>query len=84
MRARVASLVDNPEVLARYGGAPQSRGEDYELLIVTTQALESSFAPLADYYAARGIRAVTHTMEDIRASESGVDDAEKVRQRIHG
>ncbi|MEW6742744.1 MAG: C25 family cysteine peptidase [Planctomycetota bacterium] len=81
-RARVAALVANPEGLQWYGAPAPSPSDDYELLIVTTGELSSAFTPLVDFYAARGIRAQIHLMGQIRASEPGIDDAEKVRNRI--
>jgi hypothetical protein len=62
------AMVDNPEVLSTYphsGGAPLPQ---YELLILTTNALKNSFTPLKNAHDAHGVPTVIKTLFDVGGS----------------
>ncbi len=50
-----------------------------EYLIVTGQALVDAFAPLAKWKTMKGLTAETVTMDEVLATSTGIDDAEKLR-----
>lgn len=61
--------VDNPENVASYRSAGKMGREDYDLLIITTSALASSFQPLKDYHDTTGIATQIHTTNDVGSSD---------------
>ncbi|MEW6359898.1 MAG: C25 family cysteine peptidase [Planctomycetota bacterium] len=94
-RARILDLVDNPWALGDLsgdGGESVAGGSDggdtllgagnYTYVIITSQALEETFAGLRDHKEGRDVSATIVTTEDIYANYSGVDQAEKVRNFI--
>ncbi|MBN1433387.1 hypothetical protein JW921_01415, partial [Candidatus Fermentibacterales bacterium] len=50
-----------------------------EYLIITSEALESAFEPLAEYKTTKGVPAAIVTVEYINANYSGVDEAQRIR-----
>jgi len=50
-----------------------------EYLIVTGQALVAAFAPLVKWKTMKGLTAETVTMDEVLATSTGIDDAEKLR-----
>ncbi len=93
-RQRVLELVDNPETIELYGDAePTATGGStmlpaagqYEYVIVTSSALESSFQPLVEQKIGRGLTATIVTTDYIDANYSGTetgDAADRVRNFI--
>jgi hypothetical protein len=81
---RVSRLVANPGDLSRYDGlAPLVDPADaFEYLIITAEQFTGDLAPLRDFYTRRGIRARIMTVEEISASYSGVDTAERIRNAV--
>jgi hypothetical protein len=90
--ADIRPLVENPEVLQSYQessdlkqqalSASSTSTEQYLYIIITNQALRSSFQPLIDSKVARGIGATIVTKEDIEANYEGRDVQEKIRNCI--
>jgi len=94
--ARVASFVDNPDMLGEYdastpgnGLAPQPAGaaqalsaESYDYLLITSNALVSSFDPLVNQKLADGLSVKTETTENIYAKYAGTDNPERIRNFI--
>ncbi|KYK28427.1 MAG: hypothetical protein HXS48_21410 [Theionarchaea archaeon] len=77
----VAGMVDNPEMVSTYENGPTPlQTEQY--IIITNNALESTFQRLADYKACFINGAGVYTVSWITAAYTGVDDAEKVRNFI--
>lgn len=64
----VSSKVDNPATISSYAAAKRS-GKSYDLLIITTPSLASSFAPLKDFHDTTGILTEIHTTVDIGSSD---------------
>jgi len=62
----VINKVDNPEVVNSYRRQTMSPlAEQYDLLILTTNALKTDFQRLAQFHNARGTKTIIKTMEDI-------------------
>lgn len=85
--SRVRRLVANPQQLDSYPVIKDGRAPDYRYLVVTSQALASCPGPnnlqtLLDDKETRGISTRLETVESIRASYQGRDDAEKIRAFI--
>ncbi len=72
-----ASRVDNPEMITSYQAAPRIGRAKFDLLIITTVSLASSFQPLADYHNANGIATTIRTTLDV-----GSTNPDDVRQYI--
>ncbi len=84
-RNRLSRIVANPGDLSLYDHERPRLGssaDDYEYLIITQDSLESCFAPLADFYTRRGIRAKIMTTGFIDLNFTGSDPAERVRAAI--
>ena len=82
---RVAEFVDNPQAAAAYADLLRARAAPttaYDYLLVTRSALMADFAPLVSQKTAGGLAVKTETVENILASQPGVDDAEKLRNYI--
>jgi len=76
----VAQKVDNPDMAIRYQQEctpSSSHLEQYDLLIITTDALKSGFEPLKQAHDATGTATVIKTLTDIGAS-----DLESIRNYI--
>jgi hypothetical protein len=82
VRSRVAGLVDNAGELLAYGAEDKSKDADYDYVIITNQAMESTFQTLADHKTRRGVKTTIKMVEDILSEYSGVDDADKIRNFI--
>ena len=74
---QVMAKVDNPQTARTYAGAGTGVSRAYDLLILTTPTLESSFVPLKNYHDAHGIATEIHTTSDV-----GSTDPDDVRDYI--
>jgi len=91
-RELVAEIVDNPDALATYGGAPEpvqlssvvDPNQGYDYAVITGQQFVNGWAPFIQYKNDIGIRTVLVTVEDIyaEAAYNGDDDADEVRNFI--
>jgi hypothetical protein len=81
VRGTVAAWVDNPEAAAKLADSPVS-ADDYEYLVVTTNALKNCFGAFIDFNRRRCLRTKVAAKEDIRAHTTGIDDQEKIRNYI--
>lgn len=75
----VLSKVDNPSIADSYAAAGKRGDRAYDLLIITTSALASSFQPLKMYHDANGISTQIVTTETI-----GSTDPDDIRDYIAG
>jgi len=73
----VQKRVDNPETVSSYWSAVSPRDRSYDLLIITTSSLASSFQPLKNYHDSTGILTEIHTTDDV-----GSNDPDDVRAYI--
>ena len=78
---KVERLAQNPEAVQEYKTRGRSIG-GYELLVITPQQWVSHFNEYVAFYEARGLRTHVTALEDILASFSGRDNAEKMRYYI--
>ena len=69
--------VDNPEMTDSYFASGISKSKSYDMLIITTSALASSFQTLKDYHDTTGILTEIHTTESI-----GSTDPDDIRDYI--
>jgi hypothetical protein len=79
-RNEVNQKVDNPEMSLQYSeecSPSPSLRDQYDLLIITTDALKSGFEPLKQAHDASGVNTVIQTLTDIGAS-----DLESIRNFI--
>jgi hypothetical protein len=76
----VRTKIDNPEVADSYTAGPVRGGRAYDLLIITTSSLMSSFLPLKDYHDTTGLLTEIHTTTDI-GSSSPDDIRDYIRDR---
>ena len=60
--------VDNPADLSFYPKNPVAPLEDYDLLILTTDALKDSFIPLKEYHDLNSVSTLIRTMTDVGGS----------------
>ncbi len=74
--------VDNIEIAGLYPAVIQDRDEEWDMVIITNAALESSFQVLEDFKNRRGIRTRIETTEWIYANYTGTDNQDKIRNYI--
>ena len=76
--------VDNGAVAHTYTGKiPRFvQSEEYDLLIITSEALMDSFLPLKQAHDAEDLKTLIYTVEDIYSEYSGVDEPEMIRNFI--
>jgi hypothetical protein len=67
--AQVRRRVDNPEVADSYEAAGTSGARSYEMLILTTDALAPSFAPLKAYHDGQGLATEIRTLTEVGSSD---------------
>jgi PKD repeat protein len=90
---RVRALVDNPQLLASYPttaldsgfsatSSLVSPGDPCDYVVITSQALSSTFESLVDWKVSKGLTARVYATEDIYAEYAGDDDAERIRNFI--
>ncbi len=77
----LASIIQNTDEIAQYPTSSRS-SDSYDLLFITPSSYEASFDTLVNFYAPRGLKAKVATCEDIYATMSGSDNAEKIRNYI--
>ena len=82
VRSRVASVVDNASRLSTYGPERRAKDDEYDYVIITNEAMESTFQTLADHKTRRGVKTTIKTIEDIYSEYTGVDNADKIRNFI--
>lgn len=70
---------DHSSSFKRTGSLASLGGLSPEYLIVTGQSLVEAFAPLLRWKTMKGLTAETVTIEEVLATSTGVDDAEKLR-----
>ena len=69
-RTELLSKIDNPLVEISYKKPIQSTmlSDQYDLLILTTDALKNSFLPLAEQHNATGTRTIIRTLSDVEGN----------------
>ncbi|MFH2054926.1 MAG: C25 family cysteine peptidase [bacterium] len=71
--------VDNPEAVSSYAAAGKRGDRLFDLLIITTSAMESSFQTLKDFHDSHGVTTDLVTIDDI-----GSNDPDDIRAYIGG
>jgi hypothetical protein len=74
--------VDNVEMTELYPAVDRDRDEEWDLVIITNEALEPSFQVLADFKNRRGTRTRIETTEWIYDNYTGSDSQDKIRNYI--
>ncbi|HUS99601.1 MAG TPA: C25 family cysteine peptidase [Candidatus Thermoplasmatota archaeon] len=80
----VMAKVDNPDMLGAYSQTLHrvTYQMDYDLLIITSDALKSGFEPLKQAHDSEGIETLIYTVEDIYNNFTGIDEPDKIRNFI--
>jgi hypothetical protein len=76
-RNQLKDKVDNFEESQNYPSLKRQTRDDYDLLIITTDALKTCFEPLAEYHSSHGVPTLIATLSDI-----GSTDPEAIRSYI--
>jgi hypothetical protein len=79
--SRLNNFVQNPEMRDLYS-VPETRTDDYQLLIITPEAFEDEYDALTGMYLTRGLKSQITSTEDISTSMTGQDLQEKIRNYI--
>jgi hypothetical protein len=86
VKSRVASFVDNPDLLAAYEwespAAARPAQENFDYLLITSSNLVTAFQPLVERKIKDGLAVNVATVEDISYTVSGADAPEKIRNYI--
>ena len=80
-KSLLQTLVDNKEAVAAVP-VTQKEADDYEYLIITTDALKDSWGELVELNKRRAMRTEIQTIDYIKANMTGEDDAAKMRAYI--
>lgn len=80
--SRVVRSVINPSSSISYPPERMFRDVPYDLLIVTSNALQAHLTPYVGYKTARGWRIAIETVESIYTSYTGVDNPDKIRNCV--
>ncbi|MDN5354694.1 MAG: hypothetical protein PWQ09_1450, partial [Candidatus Cloacimonadota bacterium] len=78
---RVQNFAQNPEMLFRYS-VRNTRSDDYELLVITSEEYSDNFADYIDFYLERATRTEVVTLNYINNNVSGQDVQERMRNYI--
>ena len=82
-RSMLEHKVDNPLNVMEYGGIIESRDDEVvEMLVITNQALDSSFQVFAAFKNAQGIPTKIVYMDRILSNYGGIDAPDKIRNCI--
>jgi hypothetical protein len=82
-RAKITSLIDNPEAISLYSDLPENdRYDQYDYLIITNSELEEYLLPLVNYKNITGILTEVRLVENIQTDYTGDDLQEKIRNCI--
>jgi hypothetical protein len=79
--SEIESMADNPEVVADITYT-QQEADDYEYLIITTEALKDSWGDFVSFNARRGLRTKIETVANISTTVQGNDSQQKIRNYI--
>jgi len=81
IKSQLQLEVDNPEALENLSYSSRD-GENYEYLIITTEALKGSWTNFVDFNKRRCLRTKIQTIEYINANGTGADSPEKLKNYI--
>lgn len=79
---QITGLVDNPGFLSNYTYPKSGKSIEYDLLLITSQALLPHFNEYINFKNQTGYTVLTKTTEDIYAEYQGIDNPEKIRNCI--
>jgi len=79
---RISKIVDNSNFLEKYSYTENRTTDDVDILLLTNDALLNAFSDYIDFKTSTGYIVEALTVENIYASYSGQDNAEKVRNCI--
>lgn len=81
IRSQLRHLVDNPAEVEKLQDS-KAGPNDYEYLILTTDALKNAYDPFVEFNKRRGLRTQVQTIPYIKSNATGTDDPDKVRNYI--
>ncbi len=82
VRERLSRLVDNLSAIDYYSETPASRPGEYDILLITSDALEDEFAEYIEFLENNGYFVATLTVEEIIYNYIGDDEQEAIRNAI--
>jgi hypothetical protein len=82
IETRINQIVYNPEVITSYSYPAYRDGEEYDLLLISNNALITAFDNFVEYKQSTGYFVKTITTEEIYGSYSGSDNQDKIRNCI--
>ena len=78
---RVREFAQNPEIMDLYP-RENLKQSTYQLMIVTPEAFQGGYTDLINYYSSIGMVANVVTTESIYSQGTGIDNQEKIRNKI--
>ncbi|MCF7918426.1 MAG: T9SS type A sorting domain-containing protein [Candidatus Cloacimonetes bacterium] len=83
IETRLQRIIENTEMLSAYHyNSNNSRTIDYDMLLITNNALAPYFADYIEFKESTGFSVAVETIEDIYSSYTGIDEAAQVRSCI--
>lgn len=79
---RINNIVDNKEILESYNYPTSKNNENFDILIITNNALAPAFNEYVKYKESTGYTCFVKKTEDIYTEYSGVDNQEMIRNCI--
>jgi len=81
IKSQLQLEVDNPEALEKLSYTSRD-GENYDYLIITTEALKNSWNDFIEFNKRRCLRTQLKTIEDINTNVTGTDSPDKLKKYI--
>lgn len=82
IKNKIVSIIDNPENISSYNYPILERDEEYDILLITNNALLPAFEDYIEFKESTGFYVVTETTENIYSNYAGQDEQEKIRNCI--
>jgi len=82
IQSRISAIVRNPDLTSAYFYPENNRDDEYDILLISNQALLPSFDEYIAFKQSTGYIIATETIENIYSNYTGQDNAEKVRNCI--
>jgi len=79
---QIRSIADNPETASRFGNFVMNFADEYDVLVITSQAFADSLDDLIQSYMNEALKSRIITTDSIAAAYSGIDLQEKIRNCI--
>lgn len=81
VKSQLQRIIDNKDAVKNLSCTPKD-ADDYEYLIITYNDIKDNWNTFISFNERRGLRSKLETIQNIRSSVSGRDDADKIRNFI--